>query len=71
MKQELKSRTIKFHLVIGTINMIIGTAYANIEMLRNSLPPDVFGWAAFSLVMLQMFGGIAYRLITTKAITDL
>jgi len=66
LKQQLKSKTIKFNLVMGSVDMLV----LNAVYLQDLISVKQFAITILVLKMVQTLGNIYYRNITTEAISD-
>ena len=66
IKQQLKSKTIQFNMVMGLIDM----AVANAALLQDLITIKQFAVSMLILKAVQTVGNIYLRNITTEAISD-
>lgn len=66
IKQQLKSKTIKFNAVMGVIDMFV----ANAALLQDVITIKQFALTMLILKTIQTIGNIYLRNITTEAIEE-
>lgn len=66
IRQQLKSRTVRFNMAMGVIDVIV----ANAALLGDLLSDKQFAVTILILKSVQTVGNIYYRNVTTQPIKD-
>jgi len=67
LTQQLKSKTIRFNMVMGAVDMMI----MNAVFLQDLITIKEFAVSILTLKMIQTTGNIYYRNVTKEALDDL
>lgn len=65
IKQQAKSRTIRFNTIMGMLDMLI----VNAAFLQDLLTVKQFAFTILALKLIQTVGNLYYRNVTTEAIS--